>query len=84
LLDKAMCHQFSPVGSECIRFDDIGPGLDVFGMYFANELRIGDIQLVEASADENAFAIQHCSHRAIAHQRARFERGQKIWHKQKG
>ena len=78
-----MRHQFGYVRSKCIRFDDIDACFYIVRMNLANELRIREIQLIEAPADENAFTAQHRAHCAVADEHALLECGQKIIHTKK-
>ncbi len=73
-LAEAEGPQLQPVGAERVGFEDVGPGPHVGLMDLGDEIRLGEIQLVEGSVEEDALAVEHRPHRAVADQDTRVER----------
>jgi hypothetical protein len=65
-IGKTMAGQTKAVCPECVGFDNVSTRLHVFVMDAADEVGLGQVQLVVAAVDEDALAIQQCAHRAIA------------------
>ena len=78
-----MRHQLHSISTEGIRLDDVDACLDVIHMNFADQVRVGHVQFVEASADKYAFAIQHRAHCAVADQNPILQFGQELFHRRK-
>ena len=62
---KSVRHQLCAVAAEGIGLDDIGSSLDIVQVNVAHQFGAGDVQFIEATADENAFAIEHGAHGSI-------------------
>ena len=60
--------QFDAVRAERVRLDDVGAGADVFLMDLGDEIRLREVQRVEALVDEDALRVEHRPHRAVAHE----------------
>src|SRR3990172_5496016 len=69
LLGKSVRPEGDPVGPEGVRLDRLGPGLHVFPVDLADELRVGEGEFVEAGVDEDPALVDHRPHRAVKDQR---------------
>ena len=73
--------ELDPVGAEGVRLDDVGAGPDVLLMHAGNEVRLRDVQRVEALVDEYTLRVEHRPHRAVAHEHAFVNRFEKLLHR---
>src|SRR5262249_41602236 len=80
LLCEAMLHQFCSIRTEGVGFNDVDSGFHVVGMHFADEMRLRQVQLIEAPADEDAFGVEHRAHSAITDEDAGIKLIQKVGH----
>ena len=58
--------QLDPVGAEGVRLEDVRSGVRVRLMDLCNQIRLGQIELVERAVQKNPARIQHRPHRAVA------------------
>src|SRR5262249_50809549 len=70
--------KLDPVGAEGVRLDDVGAGADVLLVDLRDEVRLREVQRVEALVDEDALRVEHRPHRAVADQHA-FVDGVEKW-----
>jgi hypothetical protein len=70
LLGQTERPELDAVGAECIRLEDVGAGAHVFLVHGEHDLRLGEVQRVEALVDEYALRVQHRPHCAIAYEDA--------------
>ncbi len=63
-----------PVRAERVGLDHVGAGAHVFLVYLGDQLRLREVQGVEALVDEDALGVQHRPHRAVADEHALVER----------
>ena len=61
--------QAKAVRPEGVGFDDLGAGLQIFLMHGADQLRLGQVQLVEALVEEDAPPIERGSHGPVTEDR---------------
>jgi hypothetical protein len=66
--------ELDAVRAERVGFDDVGAGADVFLMDLGDQIRLGDVQRVEALVDEDALRIEHRPHRAVTDEDALIQR----------
>ena len=66
LAGQAELRQFQPVGAERVGLDEIDPRLDVAAVDLLDEVRIAQVQLVEAAVEEDPLLVQHRPHGAVA------------------
>ena len=55
---------------EGVGLDDVRAGADVFLMDLGDQIRLRDVERVEALVDEHALRVQHRAHRAVADEHA--------------
>ena len=53
------------VGAKGVGLNDGGAGLQVFAVHLADDLGLGNVELVVAAIDEDAAAVEHGSHGAV-------------------
>ena len=58
--------ELDAVGAERVGLDDVGAGADVFLVHLGDQIRLREVQRVEALVDEDALRIEHRPHRAVA------------------
>ena len=68
LAGQAGLRQFQPVGAERVGLDEIDPRLDVAAVNLLDEVRVGQVQLVEAAVEEDSMLVQHRPHGAVANE----------------
>jgi len=73
LIRQAEVAQLDPIGAEGVGFDHVRAVADVGLMDLADEIRLGEVQLVERAIEEDALGIEHRAHRAVADEHAPFE-----------
>src|SRR5262249_43780192 len=81
LLGQPMPGQPERVAAKGVGFNDVGPGVQILLMNVADQVRLGNVQLVIALVDEDALGIQKCTHGAVAEDGTLFESGEKVGHK---
>ena len=69
--------ELDAVGAERVGLDDVGAGANVFLVHLGHQIRLRDVQGVEALVDEDALRVQHRPHRAVADEDPLFNRLQK-------
>ena len=75
---KAERAELDAIGTERVRFDDVGAGAHVGLVHLGDQIRLRQVQLVERAVQEDALRVQHRPHRAVADEHAlveRFEKG---------
>ena len=70
LVGEAERSELDAVRAERVGLDDVGAGADVFLVHLGDEVRLREVQRVEALVDEDALGVQHRAHRAITHEDA--------------
>src|SRR4029077_7079848 len=80
LVGEAEGSQLDPVGAEGVGLDDVGTGADVLLVDFGDQVRLRDVERVEALVDEDALGIEHRAHRAVADEHALVQRVQELFH----
>ena len=69
--------ELDPVRAERVRLDHVCARPDVRLMDVGDEIRLGQIQLVERTIQEHTPRVQHRAHRPVTHEDAGVERGKK-------
>ena len=77
LVGEAERAELDAVGAERVGLDDVGAGADVLLVHLGDEIRLREVQRVEALVDEDALRVQHRPHRAVADEHALVERFEK-------
>jgi hypothetical protein len=72
--------ELHPVGAERVGLDDVRAGAHVFPVHARHQIRLRDVQRVEALVDEDAAGVEHRAHRAVGDEHAIVERLQKVLH----
>ena len=80
LVGDAERSELDAVGAERVGLDDVGAGADVFLVHLGDQIRLRQVQRVEALVDEDALRVQHRPHRAVADQHALLERFKERFH----
>ena len=62
--------ELDAVRAEGVGFDHVRAGADVLLVHLGHQIRLGDVQRVEALVDEDALRVEHRAHRAVAHEDA--------------
>ncbi len=62
--------QTEPVRPEGVGFDDFGASLQILFVHGADQLRLGQVQLVEALVEEDAPPIERGSHGPVTEDRS--------------
>ena len=70
LLRQAEGAELHAVRAEGVRLEDVRAVPQVHLMDVCDEIRLGQIQLVERSIQEDALRVEHRPHRAVAHEDA--------------
>ncbi len=70
---QAEVGQLEPVGAERVRLDDVGARAHVLRVHLGDQIRLREVQLVEAAVEEDALGVQHRPHRAVTDEHALFE-----------
>ncbi len=60
--------QLHPVGAEGVGLDDVGAGPDVGGVDLVHQLRLSEVERLEAAVDEDPASIELGAHRTVADQ----------------
>ena len=80
LLAQAERPELDAIGAECIRLEDVGAGAHVFLVHGEHDLRLREVQRVEALVDEHALRVQHRPHCAVADEDSLLERVDECCH----
>src|SRR5262245_57031401 len=83
LVRKTEVAQLETIGAEGVRLDDICARRQVLTMDVGHQIRLRQIQLVEAAVQEDPFAIEHCPHGAIADEHALIESLEEALHEER-
>ncbi len=65
LVRETMLAQPNPVCAEGVGFDDVGAGVDVGPVDGRDNIRVGEVERIEALVQGPARLVQHRAHRAI-------------------
>ena len=84
LVGQAEVGELEAVGAERVGLDDVGARVDVLAVHVGDEVRLREVQLVEAAIEEDAPRVEHRAHRAVADEHAPIELGQKPLHQRDG
>ena len=68
LADQAVALEAEAVGAVGVGLDDLRPGLEVVGVDLADDVRPGDVELLEVLGDEDAALVEERAHRAVEHE----------------
>ncbi len=63
---KAVSSQAEGIGPEGVGFNNFSSGLQVIVMDGTNEIRLGEVQLIVRTVDEDALGVEQSPHRAVA------------------
>src|SRR5262249_40354838 len=70
LLGQSKIGQLEAVGAERVRLEYVCTRMDVLQVHFRDQVRLCEVELVEAAVQEDAARVQHRAHRAIGHEHA--------------
>src|SRR5262249_22563490 len=79
-IGEAERSELDAVRAERVRLDDVGAGPDAFLVHFGAQIRLRQVQRVEALVDEDALRVEHRPHRAVANEDPLVERVEKGFH----
>ena len=79
-IGEAERSELDAVRAERVGLDDVGARADVLLVHFSDQVRLRQVQRVEALVDEDALRIEHRPHRAVAHEDPLVERVEKRFH----
>jgi len=65
---QAELRELQPIGAKRVGLHEIDPRLGIAAVDLLDETRIAQVQLVEATVQEDSMLVQRCPHRAVAEQ----------------
>ena len=80
LVGEAEGAELDPVRAEGVRLEHVRAGPHVLAVHLGHDVRLSEVQRVEAPVEEDALRVQHRPHRAVAYQHAGLDRLEKGLH----